>query len=197
MSAINPPATLRSAVLPVGRLMTAVLLVAGVGVHAAAAQLAVPLPFTPVPITLQTLSVLLLAAAYGPRLAAATFASYLGVGLLGAPVFSLGRGGLAIFSTPTAGYLLGMLAATVVVGYLARRSWDRHPVSMVAAMTIGTALVYAGGVAWWLVLGFDLTTALSQGVLPFLPGDAVKVALAAGLLPGAWALTRKLQGSQP
>jgi biotin transport system substrate-specific component len=154
---------------------------------------AVPLPFTPVPLTLQTLSVLLLAAAYGPRLATATFASYLALGMAGAPVFSLGRNGLAVLATPSLGYLLGMLAATVVVGYLARRGWDRRPVTTVAAMVVGNLVIYAGGVAWWLVLGFGPGEAVDGGVLPFLPGDAVKIAVAAAALPSAWTLVRRFR----
>jgi biotin transport system substrate-specific component len=188
------PATLRATVLPrAGWVTTAALAVAGVAVHTVSAQVAVPLPFTPVPLTLQTLSVLLLAAAYGPRLATATFASYLALGMAGAPVFSLGRNGLAVLATPSLGYLLGMLAATVVVGYLARRGWDRRPVTTVAAMVVGNLVIYAGGVAWWLVLGFGPGEAVDGGVLPFLPGDAVKIAVAAAALPSAWTLVRRFR----
>lgn len=194
MSAISPPATLRTAILPAsGRLVAVALVVSGVTAHALSAQVAVPLPFTPVPLTLQTLTVLLLAAAYGPRLAAVSFASYLAVGLAGAPVFSLGRGGPAILVTPSAGYLLGMLAATVVVGWLARRHWDRRPGATVAAMVIGNVVIYGGGIAWWLLLGFGLDAAISGGVVPFLVGDALKIGLAAVLLPAAWALVGRLR----
>jgi biotin transport system substrate-specific component len=195
VSTVASPATLRATVLPrAGWATTAALAVAGIAVHTVSAQVALPLPFTPVPLTLQTLSVLLLAAAYGPRLATATFASYLALGMAGAPVFSLGRNGLAVLATPSLGYLLGMLAATVVVGYLARRGWDRRPVTTVAAMVAGNLVIYAGGVAWWLVLGFDPAAAWFGGVVPFLPGDAVKIAIAAVALPGTWALVRRLRG---
>lgn len=194
MSAISPPATLRAAVLPASsRLVAVTLVIAGVAAHAGSAQVAVPLPLTPVPLTLQTLTVLLLAAAYGPRLAGVTFASYLAVGLAGAPVFSLARGGPAILATPSAGYLLGMLAATLVVGLLARRHWDRRPGATVVVMIIGNAIVYAGGVAWWLLLGFGLDEAVSGGVAPFLVGDALKIAMAAVLLPTAWTLVGRLR----
>ncbi|MGF1646234.1 MAG: biotin transporter BioY [Kineosporiaceae bacterium] len=194
MSTVASPATLRATVLPRAGWATAVALaVAGVAVHTASAQVAVPLPFTPVPLTLQTLSVLLLAAAYGPRLATATFASYLALGMAGAPVFSLGRNGLAVLATPSLGYLLGMLAATVAVGYLARRRWDRRPLGTVAMMVVGNAVIYVGGVAWWLVLGFGPGEAVAGGVVPFLPGDALKIAIAAGVLPGTWALVRRLR----
>ncbi|MGF1663384.1 MAG: biotin transporter BioY [Kineosporiaceae bacterium] len=194
MSTVARPATLRATVLPrAGWATTVALAVAGVAVHTVSAQVAVPLPFTPVPLTLQTLSVLLLAAAYGPRLATATFASYLALGMAGAPVFSLGRNGLALVWTPSLGYLVGMLAATVVVGYLAHRGWDRRPLTTVVAMVVGNAVIYAGGVAWWLVLGFGPGEAVTGGVLPFLPGDAIKIAIAAGVLPSAWLLVRRLR----
>jgi biotin transport system substrate-specific component len=193
VSTVASPATLRATVLPrAGWATTAALAVAGVAVHTVSAQVAVPLPFTPVPLTLQTLSVLLLAAAYGPRLATATFASYLALGMAGAPVFSLGRNGLAVIATPSLGYLAGMLAATVVVGYLARRGWDRRPATTVAAMIVGNAVIYTGGIAWWLVLGFGPGEAVTGGVLPFLPGDTVKIAVAAVALPSTWALVRRL-----
>jgi biotin transport system substrate-specific component len=194
VSTVASPATLRATVLPrAGWATTAALGVAGVAVHTVSAQLAVPLPFTPVPLTLQTLSVLLLAAAYGPRLATASFASYLALGFAGAPVFSLGRNGLAVVATPSLGYLAGMLAATVVVGYLARRQWDRRPLTTVVAMVVGNAVIYAGGVAWWLVLGFGPGEAVTGGVLPFLPGDAIKIAIAATALPSAWLLVRRVR----
>lgn len=196
MTTVATPATLRATVLPRAGWATATALAAvGVAVHTVTAQVAIPLPFTPVPLTLQTLSVLLLAAAYGPRLATATFASYLALGMAGAPVFSLGRNGLTILATPTVGYLLGMLAATVVVGYLARRRWDRRPWTMVAAMVIGNAVIYGGGVAWWLVLGFGAREAFLGGVLPFLPGDAIKIAIAAAALPSAWVLAHRFRRS--
>lgn len=194
MSSVAQPGTLRAVVLPdAGRWAAVALAVAGVAVHTMSAQLAVPLPFTPVPLTLQTLTVLLLAAAYGPRLATVTFASYLALGLAGAPVFSLGRGGPAILATPTAGYLIGMLVATVAVGLLARRQWDRSLLSTGLAMVVGNVIIYAGGVAWWLVLGFGLTEAVQGGVVPFLPGDAIKIALAAIALPSAWRLVQHLR----
>lgn len=196
MTTVATPATLRATVLPRAGWATATALAAvGVAVHTVTAQVAIPLPFTPVPLTLQTLSVLLLAAAYGPRLATTTFASYLALGMAGAPVFSLGRNGLTILATPTVGYLLGMLAATVVVGYLARRRWDRRPWTMVAAMVIGNAVIYGGGVAWWLVLGFGAREAFLGGVLPFLPGDAIKIAIAAAALPSAWVLAHRFRRS--
>ena len=195
MSTVASAPTLRATVLPrAGWLTTVGLAAAGVGVHTLAAQAAIPLPFALAPLTLQTLSVLLLAAAYGPRLATATFASYLAVGMAGAPVFSLGRNGLAVIGTPTIGYLLGMLAASVVVGYLARRAWDRRPVTTVAAMAVGNLIIYVGGVTWTLLLGIDLTTAVTAGVLPFLPGDAIKIAIAAAALPSAWAAVHRFRG---
>lgn len=194
MSSVAAAPTLRAAALPrAGWLTTTVLLATGVVALAASAQAALPLPFTPVPLTLQTLTVLLLGAAYGPRLAAGTFAGYLALGMAGAPVFSLGRNGAAIIGSPTLGYLVGMLAATVVVGMLARRAWDRSPVTTVLAMVVGNVVIYAGGVAGLLVLGMSAGQAIAAGVLPFLLGDAIKIAAAAGVLPAAWALLNRFK----
>ena len=171
------------------------LAVAGTLVLWASAKLQVP--FYPVPITLQTLVVLGFGMAVGWRLAGATLALYLAEGLIGLPVFAgtPEKGlGLAYMMGPTGGYLLGYLAAAVLVGWLAERGWGRNVASTVAAMVAGNAVIYALGVAWLgTLMGWDKPV-LEWGVYPFLLGALFKIGLAAALLPGAWQITRKLQG---
>jgi biotin transport system substrate-specific component len=197
VSTVAAPLTLRAAVLPRAGVLTHVALVAaGVVVLALSAQAAIPLPAPLVPITLQTLAVLLLGAAYGPALGSVTFGTYFLIGLVGAPIFSGGRAGSVIFSSPSVGYLAGMLVATALVGYLANRKWDRSPVMTVVAMILGNVVIYAGGVTAIMVL-LDKTVpgALLIGVTPYLVGDAIKIAVAAAALPSAWLVVRRLKGS--
>ncbi len=146
----------------------------------------IQVPFYPVPITMQSFVVLVLGAAYGWRLGAATIALYLAEGLLlGAPVFAGPRAGLAYLASPSIGYLLAYLPAAALVGYLAERGWDRSPVRALLMMALGTAFILAMG-AGWLAYVIGAEKALAVGVLPFLPGDALKLALAAATLPVAW-----------
>ena len=177
-------------------LLRDVLLVVGFSaVIALSARIAVFLPFTPVPITAQTLAVLLTGAALGSKRGALALLAYIAEGLAGLPVFSAGRSGLPILLGPSGGYIWGFLIAAFVVGYLAERGWDRKVWTTALAMLIGTVIIYLVGVpqlAFVLsptsgaALGFD--KALTLGVLPFLPGDAIKLLIAAGVLPSAWAL---------
>jgi biotin transport system substrate-specific component len=189
--------TLQRAVLPrTSVLATAGLVSAGVLLLWGGAAVSIPLGFTPVPLTLQTFALLLMAAAYGVRLGVGTFAAYLALGLASAPVFSRGREGLHILAVPTGGYLVGMLAAAALVGALAERGWDRSVRSTVAAMVLGNAVIYAFGLTWLkATLGIGFGTALHLGVTPFLPGDAIKIAAATAVLPSAWALVRRTRRS--
>lgn len=147
-------------------------------------------PFWPVPMTMQTFAVMVIAMAFGPRLGAATVALYLIEGAFGLPIFSgtPERGlGLAYMTGPTGGYLAGFLAAAVVLGGLARRGWDRGLLRGVAAFLIGDAVIFICGIGWLSALiGFD--KALAAGLVPFLPGEALKVALAAALMVAGWRL---------
>jgi biotin transport system substrate-specific component len=175
------------------------------GFMALTARIAVPLPWTPVPITAQTLGVLLVGALLGPRLGALTMLLYLGEGLIGLPVFSLGRNawtpagtaGLPLIVGPTAGYLLSYPLAAALVGALATRGWDRRIGSAVAAMALGNAVILLLGFLWLLASTALLTGTVNVGalllasVVPFLPGDALKIAIAALALPGGWALVRR------
>ena len=161
------------------------LIVAGCLLIALAAHLQVLLPFSPVPVTGQTFAVLFLGALYGSRRGPATVVTYLMLGAMGLPVFAGGLAGLARFVGPTAGYLLGFVVAAFAVGSLSERGWDRKPWTTAASMIIGNGIIYAFGVAWlWRFVGWEAV--LNAGVVPFLPGDALKIALATILLPSGW-----------
>ena len=163
-----------------------VLVLAAAALTGIAAQVSIPLPFTPVPISLQTLTVLLAGAALGPVRGGLGMLLYLVAGMAGVPWFSEQQSG---FAFPSFGYIVGFVVAAVVVGELARRRADRTILGTAAMMVVGNLLIYALGVTWLAVsLGVDLPTALGLGAVPFLVGDALKIALAAGLLPAAWRL---------
>ena len=143
------------------------------------------MPFVPVPLTGQTLGVLLLGGAYGAGLGALTLTAYLAAGALGLGVFAGGGAGLAVLAGPTGGYLIGFLAAATLVGYLCERGWDRSFALSALAMLIGSALIYGFGLLW---LGRFLPSfgaTLGAGLAPFVLGDLLKLALAATLLPAA------------
>lgn len=146
----------------------------------------VQVPFWPVPMTLQTGVVVLLGAALGWRLAGSAVLLYLAQGALGLPVFA-GGGGPAYLLGPTGGYLAGFLVAAVAVGWLVERGWSRTLASSAAALLLGDLLIFACGLGW-LSLLVGVEQALAAGLLPFLAGEAVKIALAACLLPYAWTL---------
>lgn len=175
-----------------GALVRDIALVFGAAVLTGiAAQISIPLPFTPVPISLQTFTVLLAGAALGPVRGGLSMSLYLVAGVLGVPWFSEQRSGWEFASF---GYLLGFVLAAALVGWLARRGLDRTIVGAVGIMVVGNLVIYAIGVAWLAnFLAVDLPTALEFGAWPFLIGDALKIALAAGLLPAAW----KLAGDRP
>ncbi|HEX8151433.1 MAG TPA: biotin transporter BioY [Pyrinomonadaceae bacterium] len=158
---------------------------------AAAAQVSVPLPFTPVPLTGQTFAVLLTGALLGPRLGALAMLAYLAEGAAGLPFFRGGAGGAGHFSGATAGYLLAFPAAAYVTGRLAERGWDRRFLTAALAMALGSFVILACGWAWLALMFKGGAEAFRLGVAPFLPGDVVKVALAAAALPAGWALLRR------
>ncbi|MBW8636375.1 biotin transporter BioY [Hoeflea sp. WL0058] len=149
----------------------------------------VQVPFYPVPMTMQTFVVLVIGMAYGWRLGAATVLLYLAEGAIGMPVFAgtPERGiGLAYMVGPTGGYLVGFVVAAFAVGLLAERGWDRSIVKTLVAMTLGTAIIFVFGAVWLgALIGWDKPV-LELGVIPFLPGAAFKIALAAAVLPLAW-----------
>lgn len=170
-----------------GGLARDVALVAGAAaLTGVAAQLAIPLPFTPVPITLQTFTVLLAGAALGPLRGAAAMLLYLGVGAAGVPWFSDQTAGIGF---PSFGYVIGFVLAATLVGALARRGADRTVLGTIGAMVVGNVVIYAVGVPYLaLAIDVDLVAAVGLGLTPFLVGDGLKILLAAGLLPAAWRL---------
>ena len=166
-----------------GAVTKAGLVVFGSLLLAVSAQFKIPL--YPVPVTGQTLVVLLIGMTYGPRLGGITLAAYLFEGALGLPVFAGGAAGVAVLMGPTAGYLFGFLLAAIAMGYLAERGMGRTVVSTIAAMVIGNCVIYLCG-ALWLANFIGFGQAIAAGVLPFLYGDALKLVVAAGLMPWAW-----------
>ena len=146
------------------------------------------IPFWPVPLTMQTCAVLIIGMAYGPRLGAATVAAYLAVGAIGLPVFSgisTNGVGFGYILGPTGGYLVGFLIAAYVVGLFARRGWGRRLSLALTAMLIGVAVIFACGYGW-LSTQMGPAPAFAAGVLPFIPGEGLKIALAAALSRAAW-----------
>ena len=169
------------------------LLVVGFSIFLAlCAQVSFYLPFTPVPITLQTLAVLLTGAALGSRRGGLAMLVYLAEGAIGLPVFAGGTGGFPILLGPTAGYLWAFPIAAFVVGLLCERGLDRRVVTSAFAMLPGTLIIYALGVSWLAIfLHISFLKALTFGLLPFIPGDLLKLVIAAALLPLAWAIVRR------
>lgn len=172
-----------------GLMRQAVLVLAGSAAIAVSARIQVPM--WPVPMTLQTLAVLLIALSFGARLASVTLAAYLAQGALGLPVFATG-GGIAFLVSPTAGYLFGFLAAALIVGHLADRGWHRTGLGTLAAMATGTMLIYTLG-AGWLAVHVGLSQAVALGVTPFIAGDLLKIAIAMVILPQVWSLVSKVK----
>ena len=169
------------------------LLVVGFSIFLAlCAQVSFYLPFTPVPITLQTLAVLLTGAALGSKRGALAMLIYLAEGAIGLPVFAGGVGGFLGLLGVTAGYLWSFPIAAFVVGLLCERGLDRRIVTSALAMLPGTLIIYAIGVTWLgIMLHISFLKALSFGLVPFIPGDLLKLVIAAALLPIAWAIVRR------
>lgn len=162
----------------------------GAAIVALGAQLYIPTQ--PVPFTGQTLAVLLVGGSLGFRRGAASLLVYLAVGMIGVPVFSEGRGGVAIVQGVTGGYLIGFVLAAAVVGRLAELGWDRRLGGAAAAMLAGTAIVYAIGVPWLkVVTGLSWSETVAAGLTPFLVWDAAKLAIAAAIFPAAWWLVSR------
>jgi len=192
-----PAATLADVAIPAlggtraaSWLRAAVLVAAGAGLTAVSAQIVWFAPWNPaVPYTLQTGSVLLVGTVLGWRLGLTSMALYVALGAAGLGVFADGSSGLAPDGPlrATVGYLGGFILAGALVGWLAERGWDRSPASTIGLMVLGNLVIYAVGVPILaLVLGIDLSTAVQAGALDFVPWDAIKITVAAALLPLAW-----------
>ena len=162
-----------------------VLVAAGAALTALLAQVAVPL--YPVPITGQTLAVLLVGATLGAARGAISLALYAVLGVVGLPVFSDYASGVDVVLGPTGGYIVGFIVSAALVGWLSERAWERQILKALATFAAGTLVVFAVGLPWLAVaLGLDLMQTLNGGLFPFLIGGAIKALIAAGLLPLAW-----------
>ena len=176
------------------RIKQAVLVVLGIAALTIMAKIQVFLPNNPVPITLGTFGVLTIGAAYGARLGLVTILGYLALGAMGATVFAGEKAGLTYMMGGTGGYLVGYVLATLALGYAARMGWDRNIGLMAVAMLVGNALIYVPGLLWLSGFAESWAQTLAWGITPFLIGDAIKLGLAALLLPAVWKLVGKARG---
>lgn len=164
------------------------LILAGSAFIAICAQIAVGWP---VPMTLQTLAVLMVGALLGAKKGSLAVVIYALEGMAGLPVFAGCKAGMAVMAGPTGGYIAGFAAAAYVVGMLCQRGWDRHVGTTIAAMVVGEVILFAFGLFWLgCLFGFSKSV-LAMGFYPFILGDILKVALAAAVLPMGWKLLRK------
>ncbi len=184
--------SLRAVVFPRSTVLTNIVFIAsGVAFLALLAQISIPVPGSPVPVTGQTLGVLLIGTTYGARLGFTTFLAYLAVGVLGVPVFApsatSANYGLARLVGATGGYLVGMLIATLLLGYLADRKADQKFRTSFPALLAGTLTIFIFGLVW-LKFSLDLSWAktFSVGLYPFILGEALKIAITATSLPLIW-----------
>jgi biotin transport system substrate-specific component len=167
------------------------LIATGAVLIAASAQIAIRLPFTPVPITGQTFAVLLVGASLGTVRGAASALLYVLVGLAGIPVYAHAMHGWDVVAGASGGYLVSYPFASALTGWLAERRWDRRFSSAIGAMLTGNLLIYLIGLPWLsIVLGTGLEKTLELGLYPFVPGDTFKLYLAAAVLPSAWRTIR-------
>ncbi len=182
------PGQVLADLLPASRVRDVALVVGGAALTGLAAQIAVPVPGSPVPVTGQTFAALLVGTALGASRGLSALVVYALAGLAGVPWFANGTSGVSV----SFGYILGMILASTVVGALARRGADRSMLRMAGTMLVGEAIIYAVGVPY-LAYAADLSVsaAIAAGLTPFLIGDAVKAALAMGLLPSAWKLLKR------
>jgi len=180
------PPTLMSFVWPARSLTRAAVLMA-VGSALLAVSAKIQVPFYPVPMTMQTLVVLLIGATYGWRLGGATVALYLAEGALGLPVFAGPVAGIGYMAGPTGGFLAGFLVAVMVTGLMAERGWDRSLWRVLAMMAVGHAVIFIFGLAWLApMFRFDFGRAWAAGVAPFYAATVLKTALAAAVMQVGW-----------
>jgi biotin transport system substrate-specific component len=192
MSFASNSQSLRATVFPRSTVLTQGLFVmAGVAFIALLAQIAIPVPGSPVPVTGQTLAVLLIGTTYGARLGVLTFATYLLAGIAGAPIFApsatSANHGIDRLIGATGGYLVGMLVASLVLGYLADRKADQKFRTSFPALLLGDAIIFTFGLLW-LQQTLDLSWAktIAAGFTPFILGEAIKIAITATSLPLVW-----------
>jgi biotin transport system substrate-specific component len=184
--------SLRATVFPRSSALTqGLFVVGGIAFIALLAQISIPVPGSPVPVTGQTLAVLLIGTTYGARLGFITFASYLLAGIAGAPIFAhsatSANHGIARLTGATGGYLVGMLVASLLLGYLADRKADQKFVTSFPALLLGDVVIFMFGLGW-LHASLDMTWAqtIAAGFTPFIVGEALKIAITATSLPLVW-----------
>ena len=191
-----PAPTIARVVVPKSVVTTVVLMVGFALFTALSAQIVIPIPGSPVPITGQTFAVLLAGAALGSRAGVGSQLIYWAMGAAGLPFYSNATGGWETATGATAGYLVGFIAAAWVIGRFAERGQDRSVDSALPAFLAGNTIIYVFGVTWLLISVTTITTptqALTVGLLPFVIGDAVKILAAALLLPAAWKMVDSLR----
>ena len=192
MSLVSASPRTLADVVPGGLVRNIALVAGGTLFVALSALVQIPLPFTPVPLSLQTFAVLLTGAALGSRRGALSMALYLLAGVAGVPWFAAHQSGWAFASF---GYVVGFVAAAWLAGRLAEAGADRQVLKNTGLLVVGNVVIYAFGVAGLIAsTGMGLGTALAKGVVPFLIGDLVKIAVAAALLPAAWKLVGSRRG---
>lgn len=178
-------------VIPGGLVRDALLVASGAAFVGLLAQFSIPLPGTPVPLTLGTFAVLLTGAALGPVRGLLSIGIYMAAGMAGVPWFA---GQASGWGFPSFGYIIGFVLAGALVGWLASRGGDRTPGRTAGTMVLGNVVIYALGVPYLMAAtGMSLSAGLAAGVTPFLIGDAIKILLAAGLLPGAWKVVQHVE----
>lgn len=187
------PISLRTAVFPRSSLLDNALLVMGGTVFIAGlAQIALPIPGSPIPVTGQTLGVLLVGTSYGAGLGFTTLLTYLLVGIAGAPIFADGGHGFSRLSQATGGYLIGMLVASLIVGFLAGRTWDQRLRTALPAMLLGDVIIFSFGLLWLhAYTGKGWSWTIAAGLTPFFIGEVLKIAIAGTSLPFVWRFVQK------
>jgi biotin transport system substrate-specific component len=174
------------------------LILAGTILIALGAQISIAIPGSPVPITGQTFGVLIAGGALGFRRGLAATSLYVLLGVIGVPLFAQRAAGLDVILGATGGYLIGFIVAGALVGRLAELGWDRNIVGSIGAMLLASAAIYAIGVPWLAVsfYGGDLAQAIDHGLTPYVPGDAIKLLLAAAAFPAAWWVVGRRPGDR-
>lgn len=188
-----PASSLRASLLPRSSVLTNASLVAGGTLFLAAlAQISIPVPGSPVPVTGQTLGVLLIGTTYGSGLGLATFAMYLLAGIAGAPVFAGASYGIEKITGATGGYLIGMMVATFLLGILAKRQMDQRFSTALPTMLIGTLTIFTFGLFWLhQFTGKDWAWTINAGLVPFIFGEILKIIVAGTSLPIVWRFVNK------
>ncbi len=190
MTTLAPTLYARTFPRMAGWLRDLMLISVGALFVAVLAQVKIPLPFTPVPLTGQTFAVLLVAAALGSKRGVASMAFYIALGAFGLPVFAGGASGMTYLSGATLGYLVGFVLAAYVVGLLAERGLERSVRTSILPFFVGTIIIYTCGIAWLTILLGSFGKAITAGLLPFVVGDIIKLLAAALALPAAWKLAK-------